>query len=342
MGRKKAPFLVASLILLGGLGSIPHQVGQDVLIYSAPGFPDASVGSGGDFVVVWSCVSGLMRRSVWADGGLGPVEGLDSGAVGVPVASAGDAVFWLAPVSGGWQVQGVDPDRGLQFAGTVVYGGNRAYLDAVALLAFQEYVVIVGSETFGKPRLEFYSFAPGGSPVRNPFTIVDGSQFNWLSTTGVAVATDGANVFGLFSVTASGLEFDVYRRIFNAYGGAVTGDFPVSVTDFDETDPAAVFDGAGYTVALAYWLGRRPTRATPHPPRPRRIPTGTGCPMRGSPSTGFSRSITMHTWTGTGTAWPTGRSTWPGPIRPGRTPTAMASATWWITALGHWTPMGTV
>ena len=248
--------MAVAALIPRGLYSARAQSG-DLLIYSARGLPDAAPGTDGTRRVAWSTIAGLMRRSVAGDGTLGPIEGLNGGAVDVAIAAAGDAVFWLTSEDGGgWRVGGVDPDRDITFEGTTVYGGPRAYIDAVVIPAFQEYVVVVGSETVASPRVEIYSFADGYGSYRNPLSTFDASLYYWLSTTGVAVATDGANFIVLYAVTANGQEFDIYGRLFNAYGGALGDDFVVSATDFDETDPAVVDDGSGYLIAYAYLAGQ--------------------------------------------------------------------------------------
>jgi len=235
---------------------VSHAQAGGLLIYSARGFPAAALGSDGVRRVVWSSIAGLMRRSVTGNGTLGAIEGLNSGAVDVPVAAAGDAIFWLDPEGGGWRVRGLDPARGVVYEGVTVYNGSRAYLDVVALPTYQEYVVVVGSETTSPPRGEIYSFADGYGSYRNPIATFDVSPYSWLSTAGVAVASDGINLFVLYAVTANGQEFDVYGRLFNGYGGPLADEFVVSATDFDETDPAVVDDGAGYLAVYAYQAGQ--------------------------------------------------------------------------------------
>ena len=244
--------MAVAALIPRGLYSARAQSG-DLLIYSARGLPDAAPGTDGTRRVAWSTIAGLMRRSVAGDGTLGPIEGLNGGAVDVAIAAAGDAVFWLDAEGKVW---GLDPARGITYEGTTVYGGPRAYIDAVVIPAFQEYVVVVGSETVASPRVEIYSFADGYGSYRNPLSTFDASLYYWLSTTGVAVATDGVNFVVLYAVTANGQEFDIYGRLFNAYGGALGDDFVVSTTDFDETDPAVVDDGSGYLIAYAYLAGQ--------------------------------------------------------------------------------------
>ncbi|RLC94695.1 MAG: hypothetical protein DRI77_10790, partial [Chloroflexi bacterium] len=237
-----------------GTGAVHAQSG-DLLIYSARGFPDAAF-SNGVRQVYWSSIAGLSRRSVAANGTMGSIEGLDTGAVNVLVAASDNAVFWLVAEGAGWRVHGMDVMRGIAYEGMTIYNGERAYLDVVSLPAYREYVVVIGSETMAPPRSEIYSFAEGGGSYRNPVSTFDVSLYPWLSTTGVSVASDGDNLFFAYAVTANGQEFDVYGRLFNAAGGALGDDFVISATDFDETDPAVIDDGSGYQVVYAYLAGQ--------------------------------------------------------------------------------------
>lgn len=247
--------LTLTLAVLSSLSRSELLAAGETLIYNADSFPAAALTNDGRRVY-WSGVNGVMTRSLDGNDAPGPIDRISTDS-DTPVAAAGDAVFWLIGGPGAWQVRGYDRARGIVFEGTGVYGGARAYLDVIDMPAYQRYVVVVGSETVAAPRVEMYTYADGYGSPRNPFADMDASVYTWLATQGVAIASDGANFFVLYAVTANGDEYDVYGSLFTANGGRVTAnDVAVAATAFSEEDPAVISDGGGYQVAWAYRAGQ--------------------------------------------------------------------------------------